>query len=206
MKISDLKKYEIPQHNSVKNSFLRRRQSVSIFKVFFQSIIDFALSNIIRIAIGIGTFKFLTRNVPMEEISTIQTVEQINIFVQEYNIILYAIISLLIALFMGSFYYVLLITYTEKGTIGTWITNLRFQIKDGTKPNLFRIMIWYIVKTLYPICAIACIGMFAFKGFAISTLVLFVLAACLSNIPSMMFGIRTPAEVFSSVKIVEYKK
>lgn len=207
MKISDLKGYEMPKNNSVRFFSIGRKKSAPIFKIFLQSLIDFTLSNIIRIIVGLLTFKFLMRNTPVEELKTMQTGEQVSAFLIEHNVVLYGIVSLAIALFVGSFYYIILIAYTEKGTVGSWAANLRFQAKGGERPGLFRVAVWYIVKALYPIFAISCVaGIIIFKGVNAPVLILFALTAAFSNIPSLMFGVRTPAEIFSSIKVVEYRK
>ena len=203
MKISDLKNYEVKKNDTEKFRFFNRKKpEVPFVTVATQSFLDFAICTILRIIVGVLIFKILIKDVPIEKIQTFAKPEEFQAFVQEYHIISHVLTAFFAVFVLGAFYYLLLIAFTEKGTIGSWIMNTRFRLPNGQRPKFMRVLVWYFVKALYPIFGALFFITFFYRGITIPTLILFCLTAFFSNIPSMIFGTRTFAEIVSSIAIV----
>ena len=207
MKISDLKNYETPSNEHGKISFFtKKKKTVNSAKIMMQGFVDFTLCTIFRVVFGIILFKFLIRNVPIEQLLKMTTSEEAIAFVKHYSIMKHGIVAISSVMALGALYYILLISKTEKGTVGSWLMNVRFRLPNGKRPGVMQVGIWYFSKALYPIFGVLCVIVYFSKGLCIAFFVLFILTAFFSNIPAMIFGIRTFAEMVSSIAIVKSDK
>jgi uncharacterized RDD family membrane protein YckC len=207
MKISDLKNYEVQKDEPKKFRLLaKRKKTVSSAKVIMQSFIDFSLCTILRIVFGVLLFKYFIRNTPIEQIQTITTSQQMAEFLRDNHIVKHGITAFCTVFILGALYYILLIARTEKGTVGSWAMDLRFRLPNGSRPSIMQVSLWYTVKSLYPIFGILFLIVFFMQGVGVAAFILFILTAVFSNVPSMMLGTRTLAEIISSVTIVKYTK
>lgn len=212
MKISDFENYKIPQEESkYKVEIFKKSDRASVFAVAAQTTVDLPIVLLVRSIIIVFIVKFFTQRLPAEAFEKIQTAinygssKELIMVAMSYNIHVYIFYGLLFAFMIGSFYYIFLLKYCKRGTLGMVISRTIPQTKNGEKPTILQATLWYYLKTVYPICITIAFLIFLKKGMNGLSVFLFFLAVPFSSIFTITFGFSPLYEKFSNIKIINKK-
>lgn len=209
MKISDLQNYETPKQLRSNKQKGEKPTKLSSINSIGQKLVDFTLVSLIRFTIFIASLKIaslilIPQNI-RKEIAEAVTPQEKMLLSSIYGVNKIAIWCIILAFICGTLYYVLMITKTQKGTIGMRFAKLSITNRMGEKPTAMQTLVWYHMRLIYPVCGILSLVVFKNHGMNGTFLVLILLAAAFSDTPRMMLGISSLSEKLSGVTLFDKK-
>lgn len=212
MKISDLQGYELPQDSAkYKIEIFKQREKIPVFKRLKQSFIDFSIASFARFFLGFVIFKLLLLQVPADfhqKVMETQVTEDQKAFILllvENNIHWYTLIAVVSAFFLGSIYYIAMLSFGACGTLGMKWSSLTVQTKKGNKPTVLQSFAWYYIKIMYPTFILLALIIFFVRGLNVPFIICGILAVIFSDVATTIFGFQPLYEKISGMKITVRK-